>query len=119
MLQSLPSCPSRSPTLGPSPSHVVRGGKEAVVTWVAKAGGDGVSEDGEEGGRVVVAINYVLDVTSIVVYPGANGNAIIASSAAADVAVVDATVTRGRSDRRHLRGGPPSQRGVWGKDDPN
>ena len=53
--------------MGPSPSHVVRGGKEAVVTWVTKAGGDGISEDGEEGGQVVVAVNYVLDVTSIVV----------------------------------------------------
>ena len=51
------------------------GGEEAVVAWVAKAGGDGGSEDGEEGGRVIVAVGDVLDVASIVVSPGANGNA--------------------------------------------
>ena len=56
---------------------------------------------------------------SIVVYPGANGKASSASSTASDVAVVDAAVTRGWSDRRHLRGGPPSKRGVRRKDDPN
>ena len=86
----------------------MRGGKEAVVTWVAKAGGDGSGKDGEEGGQVVVAGSDVLDVASIVVYPGANGNASSASSPASDVAVVDATMSRGWSDRRHLRGGPPS-----------
>jgi hypothetical protein len=42
-----------------------------VVAWVMKAGGDGGGEDDKEGGRVVVAV----DVTSIVVSPGANGNA--------------------------------------------
>ena len=75
--------------------------------------------DGEEGGRVIVAVGDVIGVTSIVFYPGTNGNASSASSVAADVAVVDADMTRGRSDRLHLRGGPPSQQGVWGKDDPN
>jgi hypothetical protein len=65
---------SGSPTSGPSPSHVAAGGKEAVVAWVAKAGGDGGGEDGEEGGRVVVAVGDVKDVASIVVSLGANSN---------------------------------------------
>jgi hypothetical protein len=98
---------------------MARGGKEVVVTWVSKAGGDGGGKDGKVEGRVVVAVGDVLKVASIVVYPGANSKASNASSAAADVAVVDTAVTRGRSDRRHLRGGPPSQRGVRRKDDPN
>jgi hypothetical protein len=73
----------------------------------------------EKEGRVVIAVGDILGVALIVVYPGANGNASSASSPAADVVVVDAAVTRGRSDRRHIHGGPPSQRGVRGKDDPN
>jgi hypothetical protein len=86
---------------------------------VANAGGDDGGEDCEEKGQVGVAVGDVLDVVSIFVYTGANGNARRASSMAVDVAVVDAAVKRGRSDQRHLHGGPPSQRGVQGKDDHN